>query len=69
MRLEKAQQRCKQGRIGRPLPKLVRPDSGQVDEPLRPPLGPKRCRKRGEGNSYRIVWTMVRHGLEVWSLG
>ena len=69
MRLEKAQQRGEQGRIGCPRAKLVRPDSGQVDEPLRPPLGPKRCRKRGEGNSNRIVWTMLQHGLEVWALG
>ena len=69
MRFEETQQCAKQRRIGRPFSKLVRPDSGQIDEPLSPPLGPKRCRKRGEGNSYRIVWTMLRHGLEVWALG
>ena len=68
VRLEEMQQRRKQRRIGRPCSKLVRPDSGQIDEPLSPSLGPKRCRKCGEGNSDRIVWTMLRHGLEAWAV-
>ena len=48
VRFEEAQQRREQRRLGRPRPKLVRPDSGQVEEPLRPPLVAERCRKRGE---------------------
>jgi two-component system, cell cycle response regulator DivK len=63
VRLEEAQQRGKERRIGRPLPQLLSPNSGQVDEPLRPPVGPKRCRKSGKGKCDRIVWTMLRHGL------
>ena len=43
-------------RIARLLPKLLCPDSGQVEEPLRPPLVPERCRERGEGNSRGIIW-------------
>jgi hypothetical protein len=44
MRLEEAQQRCKERRFGGSAPELNRPDSGQVDEPLRPTLARKRCR-------------------------
>ena len=46
MRFEKAYERSEQGRLGRAPSKLVGPDSGQVDEALRPTLRPKRCRKR-----------------------
>jgi hypothetical protein len=38
MRFEKADQRGKKRRLARPKPKLVRPDSGQVEEALRPAL-------------------------------
>jgi hypothetical protein len=47
MRLEKGDERGKQHGIGRSFPQLDRPDSGQVEEPLRPPIVAKRCRKRG----------------------
>jgi len=40
-------QEAKQGRekhgLGGAPSQLVRPDSGQIDEPLRPTLTPKRC--------------------------
>jgi hypothetical protein len=40
--------KAKQGREDHRLrcsgPQFVRPDSGQIDEPLRPTLTPKRCR-------------------------
>ena len=38
MRLEEADQRGEQRRVAGSRPKLVCPDSGQVEEPLRPPL-------------------------------
>ena len=48
MRFEKPQQRGKKRRLARSGAKLVCPDSGQIEEPLRPPLVAERCRKRGE---------------------
>ena len=48
MRLQETQQRGEKGGLGRPGSQLFRPDSGQVDEPLRPARVTKRCRKRGE---------------------
>lgn len=47
MRLEKGDQRREQHGVVRPVPELLRPDSGQVEEPLRPPIVAKRCGKRG----------------------
>ncbi len=49
MRLEKAQECGEQRGLGRAGAKLVRPDSGQIDEPPGPALAPERCRKRGKG--------------------
>ena len=56
MRLEEAYDSGKQRRFSDSAAKLVCPDSGQVDEPLSPPLVTKRCRKRGEGNSSHVHW-------------
>ena len=54
MRLEEADQRGEQAPARpRRRAKLVCPDSGQVEEPLRPPFVAKRCRKRGEGKRDR----------------
>ena len=64
MRFEEPQQRSKQGRLAHAAPQLIRPDSGQVEEPLRPTLTPKRCRKRGEGKSHRIIVVCAQQGLE-----
>lgn len=36
MRFEEAQQRREKGRLAGALAKLVRPDSGQIEEPLSP---------------------------------
>jgi len=55
VRFEKAQQRREQVRLTRSAAKLVGPDSGQVDEPLRPTLVTDRCRKRGEGKSHWVI--------------
>ena len=59
MRFEEAQQGREQHGIGGALTELASPDSGQVDEPLRPTFAPKRCRQRGEGKSHRIIWRIT----------
>ena len=64
MRFEEAEQRGEQRRLAGPGPQLICPDSGQVEEPLRPTLVAERCRERGEGKSHRIIWFWVRHGLD-----
>lgn len=38
MRLEEADQSREQGRLARSLAKLIRPNSGQVEEAPRPPF-------------------------------
>ena len=43
--------------------KLVCPDSGQVDEPLGASGVTKRCRKRGECNSFWVCWRIREQGL------
>jgi two-component system cell cycle response regulator DivK len=57
MRLQETQHFGEQRRVGRSGAELISPDSGQIEEPLRPAFGTKRCRKRGERKSERIVWT------------
>ena len=42
--LEEPKERRQQLRFRRTAPQLVSPDSGQIDEPLRPTFTPKRCR-------------------------
>jgi two-component system cell cycle response regulator DivK len=64
MRFEEADHRRQKLRIGGVFPQLFRPDSGQVEEPLRPAGIAERCRKCGEGKSYRIVWCLGEHSLE-----
>ena len=60
MRFEEAQQRGEQRGFARLRPQLICPDSGQVEEPLRPPLVAERCRKRGEGKRDRVIWCLRR---------
>jgi hypothetical protein len=48
MCLEEADEGGEQGRLVSTCSELVCPDSGQVHEPLSPPLLTKRCRKCGE---------------------
>jgi len=64
VRFEETQQSDEKCRIRGSAPQLVGPDSGQVDEALRPTLRPKRCRKRGERERDRIIWYPGRHSLE-----
>jgi hypothetical protein len=64
IRLEKGDHRGEQPGIGGARSKLVRPNSGQVEQALRPALVAERCRKRGEGNSHRIIWCLGLHSLE-----
>ena len=64
MRFEKAQQRRKQHGIGGAEPQLVSPNSGQVEEPLRPTLRAERCGQRSKGERDRIIWYPGCHGLE-----
>jgi hypothetical protein len=44
MGLQEPQQRSEKQRIRRSAFQLIRPNSGQIDEPLRPPVATKRCR-------------------------
>ena len=73
VRLEKAQHRAEECRIGEPLTKLVGPDSGQVEESLRPTFGAERCSKRSEGEGdgilRGIIWYPGCHGLELCKSG
>ena len=64
MRLEEAQSGGEQRRVAGPAPKLVCPNSGQVEEPPRAPFVAERRRKRGEGESHGVVWRLERHGLD-----
>ena len=64
VRFEKANERGEQRRVARLALQLVCPDSGQVEEPLRPTLLPERCRKRGKGKSNRVIWCPGVHSLE-----
>ena len=66
--LEEAEQRGEQCRIAKALTKLVGPNSGQVEEAVRPTFCPERCGKRSEGKRRRlpraIIWYPAVHGLE-----
>ena len=64
MRLQKGDQGAEERRLPSSAAKLVCPDSGQVEEALRPALVAKRCRKRGKGKSHRIIWCLGIHALE-----
>ena len=56
MSLQEAKQRGEEVRVSSAGAKLIGPDSGQIEESLRPTLVAERCRKRGEGKCHRIVW-------------
>ena len=59
MRLEERDQRREQYRVARAAPQLIRPDSGQREEPLPPPFVAKRCCERSEGKSDRVPWGII----------
>ena len=63
MRFEEAQQSGEKSVLAGPQPQLVSPDSGQVDEPLRPTRVTKRCRKCGESENHRIIVVRGLHSL------
>ena len=64
MGFEEAQQLGEKRRIADPVPELIGPDSGQVEEPLRPTLRAERCRQRSEGERDWIIWYPGCHVLE-----
>jgi len=64
VRLKKTQQCGKHCRVVDPAPELVGPDSGQVEEALRPAIVAKRCDKRSEGERHWIIWYPKVHSLE-----
>ena len=59
VRFEKAEEGGQQLRIRGPVPQLVSPDSGQVDEPLRPTLFTKRCGKRAKREGDGVIGVSV----------
>ena len=63
MRFQEAEQGGEQDGIIRPSPQFVRPDSGQVEEPLRPTLVTERCRQGGERNSCGVIVVCVEQSL------
>ena len=68
MGFEEGEKGREQRRVADAAPQLVRPDSGQIEEPARPPLLAERCGKRGKGKRQRIGWSLGLHGLEVGQL-
>jgi hypothetical protein len=66
MGLEKTDQGCEQRRFVRPLAKGICPDSGQVQEPPRPPFVGERGSKRCEGKGMGIVWRLTPHRLRLF---
>jgi len=63
VRLEETDERGKQPWFTRPGAKLVRPDSGQVEETVGPATIPERCRKSGKGQCVNIL-----RGI-IWRIG
>ena len=59
VRLKKAQDRCEQFRLPGPRPQLVSPDSGQIDEPLRPTLVTAGWGTRATRESDGVIWVSV----------
>ena len=64
MGFQETQERGEKRRIIKTIPELAGPDSGQVEEALRPTLVAERCGKRSEGERDRIIWYPGGHGLE-----
>ena len=64
MRFQEAKHGGEKRRFAQPGPQLLSPDSGQVEEPLRPAIVAKRCDKRSEGERHWIIWYPKVHSLE-----
>ena len=69
VRLEEMQQRREERRLGGVRFQLMRPDSGQIDEPLRPPSTPERCCKGGQGESDWVIVVRLSQRLRQSSAG
>ena len=69
MSFEKTQQGRKERRVVEPASQLVSPDSGQVEEPLRPTFVANRCGKRSERERDGIIWYPGGHSLECFESG
>ena len=65
MRFEKTDQCSEQARFARSGAKLVCPDSGQLDEPLRPSGITKGYGKGAKGKLEGIIWLQRAHDLEL----
>ena len=61
--LEETQKRSKQGRFPSPLSQLLGPDSGQIEETLRPSLIAERCCECSQRKGDRIVVVFVPQSL------
>ena len=61
--LEEPDERGENSRLGSPRAKLVRPNSGQVEEAMGPAAVTERCRKRGKGQCVNIL-----RGI-IWRIG
>ena len=64
MRLEEGDEADEQCRLARAAPELVCLDSGQCEEPLRPPFVGNCRRKCGQSESIGVVWRLERQCLD-----
>ena len=69
VRLEESEEGGEQRRIAEPTAKLVRPDSCQLQEPLRAPFVGERSGKRGKSRRSGVVWRLVGHGVGCGRMG
>ena len=63
MRLQKPDQCGEQAGLSGAGAQLICPDSGQVQEPPRPPFVRKRRRECRKGKRMGIIWRWWRHAL------
>ena len=61
--LEEPDERGENSRLGSPRAKLVRPNSGQVEEAMGPAAVTERCRKSGKGQCVDVLWGII------WRIG
>ena len=61
--LKKPDQRREERGLAGPCSQLIRPDSGQVEEPPSPPLVAKRCCKRRKRERHRVIVCCALHRL------
>ena len=64
MRFEESDQRGEERRVVRPAPKLVCPDSGQLEEPAGPAVVSERCSQCCKRKCLRIGWRLHGHRLD-----